>query len=412
MNYANLLKIALRAIFANKMRSFLTALGIIIGVASVITMLAIGQGSKRSIQANIAEMGSNMIMIHPGADMRGGVRQDPSAMQTLKLTDYQTLKDECSYIKGISPVVSTSGQFIYGNNNTQSTIYGVNQEYLDIRQLSISDGEVFTDQELKTSAKVCILGKTVVDYLFPDGSDPVGRVVRFNSIPFRVIGVLKKKGYNSMGMDQDNLVIAPYTTVMKRILAQTYLSEIQASAITEDVTEKATEEMTQILRRNHKLKSATDEAEADADDFNIRSQEELSTMMNSTTNMMTILLGCVAGISLIVGGIGIMNIMYVSVTERTREIGLRMSVGARGIDILNPFLIEAILLSVTGGVIGVALGIGASYAVKMLAHWPIYIEIWTIVMSFAVCTFTGVFFGWYPAKKAARLDPIEAIRYE
>lgn len=412
MNYANLLKIALRAIFANKMRSFLTALGIIIGVASVITMLAIGQGSKRSIQANIAEMGSNMIMIHPGADMRGGVRQDPSAMQTLKLTDYQTLKDECLYIKGISPVVSTSGQFIYGNNNTQSTIYGVNQEYLDIRQLSISDGEVFTDQELKTSAKVCILGKTVVDYLFPDGSDPVGRVVRFNSIPFRVIGVLKKKGYNSMGMDQDNLVIAPYTTVMKRILAQTYLSEIQASAITEDVTEKATEEMTQILRRNHKLKSATDEAEADADDFNIRSQEELSTMMNSTTNMMTILLGCVAGISLIVGGIGIMNIMYVSVTERTREIGLRMSVGARGIDILNQFLIEAILLSVTGGVIGVALGIGASYAVKMLAHWPIYIEIWTIVMSFAVCTFTGVFFGWYPAKKAARLDPIEAIRYE
>ncbi len=412
MNYANLLKIALRAVFANKMRSFLTALGIIIGVASVITMLAIGQGSKRSIQANIAEMGSNMIMIHPGADMRGGVRQDPSAMQTLKLADYQSLKDECSYIKGISPVVSTSGQFIYGNNNTQSTIYGVNQEYMDIRQLSISDGEVFTDQELKTSAKVCILGKTVVDYLFPDGSDPVGRVVRFNSIPFRVIGVLKKKGYNSMGMDQDNLVIAPYTTVMKRILAQTYLSEIQASAITEDVTEKATEEMTQILRRNHKLKSATDEAEADADDFNIRSQEELSTMMNSTTNMMTILLGCVAGISLIVGGIGIMNIMYVSVTERTREIGLRMSVGARGIDILNQFLIEAILLSVTGGIIGVALGIGASYTVKMLAHWPIYIEIWTIVMSFAVCTFTGVFFGWYPAKKAARLDPIEAIRYE
>ncbi len=226
MNYTNLLKIALRAIFANKMRSFLTALGIIIGVASVITMLAIGQGSKRSIQANIAEMGSNMIMIHPGADMRGGVRQDPSAMQTLKLTDYQSLKDECTYIKAISPVVTSSGQFIYGNNNTQSTLYGVNQEYLDIRQLSISDGEVFTDQELKTSAKVCILGQTVVDYLFPDGSDPIGRVVRFNSIPFRVIGVLKKKGYNSMGMDQDNLVIAPYTSVMKRILAQTYLSEI------------------------------------------------------------------------------------------------------------------------------------------------------------------------------------------
>ena len=397
---------------ANKMRSFLTALGIIIGVASVITMLAIGQGSKRSIQANIAEMGSNMIMIHPGADMRGGVRQDPSAMQTLKLSDYESLRDECNYIKGISPVVSSSGQFIYGNNNTQSTLYGVNREYLDIRQLSVSDGDMFTDQDIKAGTKVCILGQTVVDYLFPDGSDPVGRVVRFNTIPFRVIGVLKKKGYNSMGMDQDDLVLAPYTTVMKRILAQTYLSEIQASAITEDVTDKATAEMTTILRRNHKLKDATDTTQGDDDDFNIRSQEELSSMMNSTTDMMTILLGCVAGISLIVGGIGIMNIMYVSVTERTREIGLRMSVGARGVDILNQFLIEAIMLSVTGGIIGVLLGIGASYAVKMFAHWPIYIELWSIIMSFAVCTFTGVFFGWYPAKKAARLDPIEAIRYE
>lgn len=412
MNYTNLLKIALKAIFANKMRSFLTALGIIIGVASVITMLAIGQGSKRSIQANIAEMGSNMIMIQPGADMRGGVRQDASSMETLKLTDYTSLKDECSYIKAISPVVNSSGQFINGNNNMQSTIYGVNQDYLEIRQLSVQDGEMFTDQDIKASAKVCILGKTVVDYLFPDGTDPIGKVVRFNSIPFRVIGVLKKKGYNSMGMDQDNLVLAPYTTVMKRILAQTYLSGIQASAITEGVTTQAVEEMTTILRRNHKLKDATDTAEAQDDDFNIRSQEELSSMMNSTTNMLTILLGCVAGISLIVGGIGIMNIMYVSVTERTREIGLRMSVGARGIDILNQFLIEAILLSVTGGLIGVLLGVGASFAVKALAHWPIYIELWTIFMSFAVCTFTGVFFGWYPAKKAAQLDPIEAIRYE
>ena len=412
MNYSNLLKIALRAIAANKMRSFLTALGIIIGVASVITMLAIGQGSKRSIQANIAEMGSNMIMIHPGADMRGGVRQDASAMETLKITDYESLKDECNYIKAISPTVNSSGQWIYGNNNTPSSIYGVNQDYLEIRQLNVSDGEMFTDNDIKASAKVCILGQTVVDNLFPDGADPVGKVVRFNSIPFRVVGVLKKKGYNSMGMDQDDLVLAPYTTVMKRILAQTYLGGINCSAITEGVTDKATEEITSILRRNHKLKDATEDREADDDDFNIRSQEELSSMMNSTTDMLTILLGCVAGISLIVGGIGIMNIMYVSVTERTREIGLRMSVGARGMDILNQFLIEAVLLSVTGGIIGVLLGIGASYAVNAIAHWPIYIQIWSIVMSFAVCTFTGVFFGWYPAKKAAQLDPIEAIRYE
>lgn len=412
MNYSNLFKIAVRAIAANKTRSFLTALGIIIGIASVITMLAVGQGTKKSIQANIAEMGSNMIMIGPGADRRGGVRQDASSMETLKMNDYESIKDECTYIKAISPVVNKSGQFIYGNENAPSTIYGVNQDYMEIRQISVADGDMFTDADIKASAKVCILGQTVVDNLFPNGGDPIGKTVRFNSIPFRVIGVLKKKGYNSMGMDQDDLVLAPYTSVMKRILAQTYLGGIQCSAITEGVTEKATDQITTILRRNHKLRDATETTIADEDDFNIRSQEELSSMMTSTTDMLNILLGCVAGISLVVGGIGIMNIMYVSVTERTREIGLRMSVGARGIDILNQFLIEAIMLSVTGGIIGVMLGIGASYLIKSAAHWPIVIEGWTILMSFAVCTLTGVFFGWYPAKKAAQLDPIEALRYE
>ena len=412
MNYQNLFKIAIRAIAANKMRSFLTALGIIIGIASVITMLAIGQGSKARIKANIAEMGSNMIMIHPGADMRGGVRQDASSMETLKQTDYQAIKDECNYISAISPTVSSNGQWINGNNNTQSSIYGVNQDYLTIRQLKIADGEMFTDTDIKAAAKVCILGQTVVDYLFPDGSDPIGRVVRFNSIPFRVIGVLQKKGYNSMGMDQDDLVLAPYTTVMKRILAQTYLSEIVCSAITEEASEPAQDQISQILRRTHKLKDAMETTEGDKDDFNIRSQEEISSMMNSTMSTITILLGSVAGISLIVGGIGIMNIMYVSVTERTREIGLRMSVGARGVDILNQFLIEAILLSVTGGIIGVILGVSISVSLQQFLHVATQIEPWSIIMSFAVCTFTGVFFGWYPAKKAARLDPIEAIRYE
>ena len=375
-------------------------------------MLAVGQGSKKSIQANIAEMGSNMIMIQPGADMRGGVRQDASSMETLKLNDYISIMEQCNYVKAVSPTVQSSGQWIYGNNNTPSSIYGVSQDYFEIRQLSIADGEMFTDADVKASSKVCILGQTVVDNLFPDGADPVGKVVRYNSIPFRVIGVLQRKGYNSFGMDQDNLVIAPYTTVMKRILAQNYLQGISCSAITEGVTDKAIDEITTVLRSNHKLRDGDGEIMGDADDFNIRSQEELSSMMNSTTDMLTILLGCVAGISLIVGGIGIMNIMYVSVTERTREIGLRMSVGARGIDILNQFLIEAILLSVTGGIIGVLIGVGASYAIKSFAHWPIFIQPWSIVMSFAVCTFTGIFFGWYPAKKAARLDPIEAIRYE
>lgn len=412
MNYQNLFKIAIRAIAANKMRSFLTALGIIIGIAAVITMLAIGQGSKASIKANIAEMGSNMIMISPGADMRGGVRQDASSMETLKQADYQSIKDECNYISAISPTVNSSGQWIYGNNNAQSSIYGVNQDYLSIRQLKVADGEMFTDTDIKAASKVCILGQTVVDYLFPDGSDPIGKVVRFNSIPFRVIGVLKKKGYNSMGMDQDDLVLVPYTTVMKRIMAQTYLGGIVCSAITEEVSQPAHDQITEILRRNHKLKDATDTTEADEDDFNIRSQEEISSMMNSTMSTITILLGSVAGISLLVGGIGIMNIMYVSVTERTREIGLRMSVGARGIDILNQFLIEAILLSVTGGIIGVILGVSLSLSLNYFFHIATQIEPWSIIMSFAVCTFTGVFFGWYPAKKAARLDPIEAIRYE
>lgn len=408
MNYQNLLKIALRAIAANKMRSFLTALGIIIGIAAVITMLAIGQGSK----ANIAEMGSNMIMISPGADMRDGVRQDASSMETLKQADYQSIKEDCNYISAISPTVNSSGQWIYGNNNTQSSIYGVNQDYLSIRQLKVADGEMFTDTDIKAAAKVCILGQTVVDYLFPDGSDPIGQVVRFNSIPFRVVGVLQKKGYNSMGLDQDDLVLAPYTTVMKRILAQTYLGGIVCSAITEEASQPAQDQISEILRRNHKLKDATATTEADEDDFNIRSQEEISSMMNSTMSTITILLGSVAGISLLVGGIGIMNIMYVSVTERTREIGLRMSVGARGIDILNQFLIEAILLSVTGGIIGVILGVSLSLSLNAFLHIATQIEPWSIIMSFAVCTFTGVFFGWYPAKKAARLDPIEAIRYE
>lgn len=326
--------------------------------------------------------------------------------KTLKLENYEKLRDESNYLAGISPNVSSSGQLVYGNNNYPSSVNGVGLDYLSIRQLTIENGEMFTEADIQSSAKVCIIGKTIVDNLFPDGSDPVGRVIRFGKIPFRVVGVLKSKGYNSMGMDQDDIVLAPYTTVMKRLLAVTYLQGIYASALSEAMTDYATEEITRILRREHKLK------DSDEDDFTIRSQQELSTMLNSTTDLMTTLLACIAGISLVVGGIGIMNIMYVSVTERTREIGLRMSVGARGIDILSQFLIEAILISITGGIIGVIIGCGASWIVKSVAHWPIFIQPWSVFLSFAVCTITGVFFGWYPAKKAADLDPIEAIRYE
>ena len=406
MNTTNLLKIALRALANNKLRGFLTMLGIIIGVASVITMLAIGQGSKRSIQAQISEMGSNMIMIQPGADMRGGVRQDASAMETLKLQDYEDIVNETRYVSATSPSVNSSGQAIYGANNAPTTVYGISPDYMEIRRYEVEDGDMFSDQDVQTAAKVCVIGKTVVDNLFPGGENPVGRVIRFQKLPFRVVGVLKSKGYNSMGMDQDDLILAPYTTIQKKILAITHLQGITCSALKEEYTDQAIDEISEILRRNHRLR------ETDDDDFTIRSMQELSTMLTSTTDIMTTLLAAVAGISLLVGGLGIMNIMYVSVTERTREIGLRMSIGAKGMDILAQFLIESILISVTGGLIGVLFGVGAALVVNVVAHFPIYIQPWSVLLSFVVCTVTGVFFGWYPAKKAAQLDPIEAIRYE
>lgn len=406
MNIPNLIKISLKALSNNKMRAFLTMLGIIIGVASVITMLAIGQGSKISIQAQISEMGSNMIMIQPGADMLGGVRQSRESMQSLKVKDFTDMRDNSEYLSAISPSVSSSGQFIFGANNYPGTITGVNPDYLEIRKLAINDGVIFTEQHIQSAAKVCVAGQTIIDNLFPNGEEPIGKVIRFNKIPFTIIGTLKEKGYNSMGMDQDDIVLTPYTTVQKRILAITYIQGIFASAISEGQTDNAITETETILRRNHKLKTDDD------DDFNIRSQEELSSMMTSTTEMMTILLACIAGISLLVGGIGIMNIMYVSVKERTREIGLRMSIGAKGRDILAQFLIEAVIISFTGGIIGVLLGTGASLIVKQVFAWPVAIQAYSVLLSFLVCTLTGVFFGWYPAKNASELDPIEAIRYE
>ena len=398
--------IALRALNNNKLRCFLTMLGIIIGVASVITMLAIGQGSKNSIKEQISEMGSNMIMIFPGTGQRGGVRQSADEMQTLKVEDYESLRDNAKYISAISPQVSSGGQFINGNNNYPSSISGVVPDYLDIRKLKVDEGTMFTDEDVKTAAKVCVVGQTVVDNLFPNGENPVGRVVRFNKIPFTIIGVLEKKGTNSMGQDQDDVVLAPYTTVMKRILAIDYIQSMFASAISEDLSDEASDEITAQLRTNHKL------TDTEEDNFNIRSQQELSEMMSSTSDMMTVLLACIAGISLLVGGIGIMNIMYVSVTERTREIGLRMAIGAKGRDILAQFLIESVIISVTGGLIGVLIGAFSAWMITIFAHWPIEIQASSVILSFTVCTVTGVFFGWYPARKAAGLNPIDALRYE
>ena len=405
MNFINLLKVAFRAIASNKFRSFLSMLGIIIGVAAVIIMMAIGQGSKESVRQNISQMGTNILMIRPGADMRGGVRQDPSAMQTLKIADYEKILEEKAYVTHVSPEVTSAGQAIYGANNTSTSMYGEAVEYLEIRQLKVEDGECFTEEDVKKSAKVCLIGKTVADELFPGGQDPVGKTIRFKSIPFRIVGVLKAKGYNSFGMDQDNLMIAPYTTVMKRLLAQTYFSSINCSAISEEMTDQAISELTKILRASHKLTGE------EADDFTIRSQQEMMDTMSSTMDTITIILVVAAAFSLLVAGIGIMNIMLVSVTERTKEIGLRMSVGARGIDISNQFLIESILISLTGGLIGIVVGYLGTFVCSSFGL-PTSIPMWSIFVSFAVCTLIGIVFGYFPAQKAANMDPIEAIRYE
>lgn len=408
MSITNLFKIAFRAIANNKFRSFLSMLGIIIGVAAVIVMMAIGQGSKESIRKNISQMGTNVIMIRPGADMMGGVRQDPSSMQTLKIADYESFIKDKKYVTYVSPEVNASGQAIYGANNTNTTIYGEALDYLDIKQWEISQGVAFTDEDVKKNAKVCLVGKTIVDELFPDGSDPVGKTIRFKSIPFRICGVLKSKGYNNWGMDQDNVIIAPYTTVMKRIAAQTFFSSFTCSAISEEMTDEAIDELTQKLRENHKIKDTS----GDSDDFTIRSQQEIMETMSSTMDTVTIILVVAAAFSLLVAGIGIMNIMLVSVTERTKEIGLRMSVGARGIDISNQFLIESVIISLTGGIIGIILGEIISALATMIFHLPTSVPGWSITVSFIVCTIIGVGFGYFPARKAARMDPIEAIRYE
>ncbi|MDL5514622.1 ABC transporter permease [Arenibacter sp. M-2] len=406
MRLLNLFKIAFNAIILNKARTLLTMLGIIIGVAAVIAMLAIGEGSKESIRSTISSMGSNMITISPGADMRGGVRQERSVMESLTLDDYKAIEQQADLLTYITPVVNGNGQVINGSNNWPSSIYGVNPDYLNIKVIELQSGSMFTDAEVQTASKVVLIGQTVVDNIFPDGGDPVGKMIRFNSIPFKVIGVLEEKGENTFGQDQDDVVIAPYTTVQKRILAIDHLNQVIASAVSEEDAPDAVTQVTEILRSQHKLTDNED------DDFHVRSMEELISTFSATSEMLTILLVAVAGISLLIGGIGIMNIMYVSVKERTKEIGLRMAVGGKGSDILMQFLIEAILISITGGLLGVILGLGSTVFIEKFLHWPTEVALYSIIISFAVCAVTGIFFGWYPARKAAALDPITALRYE
>jgi len=406
MNIFNLIRIAWKALQRNKLRAFLTMLGIIIGVAAVIAMVAIGQGSKKSIQDQLSSMGSNMITIRPNSNITGGARLDATSVQTLTIDDVKALQKQAQYISGVSPAASTRGQVINGALNWPTSMQGVSPQYLDIRKWTLKDGMAFTETDVNSAAKVCLIGQTIVENIFSPGENPVGKIIRFNKIPFTVIGVLNAKGENAFGQDQDDIILAPYTTVQKRILASIYFQNIYVSASSDNSTQAAVSEISNILRTTHRLKPT------DEDDFAVRTQEELINTFSSTSQLLTVLLTAIAGISLIVGGIGIMNIMYVSVTERTREIGLRMSIGARGIDILFQFLIEAILISISGGLIGVALGITASHLVTIFLSWPTLVSNSSIVLSFFVCAITGVFFGYYPAQKASRLDPIEALRYE
>ncbi|WP_166383815.1 MULTISPECIES: ABC transporter permease [unclassified Polaribacter] len=406
MRLLNLFKIAFKAIVLNKMRTLLTMLGIIIGVASVIAMLAIGEGSKESIRENISSMGSNIITIRPASASSGGVRASADEMQTLTLKDYEAVKDQATFLSYATPLVTGKGQVINGANNWPSGIYGVNPDYLKIKVVDLQSGSMFTDAEVKMASKVALIGQTVVDNVFPDGQDPIGQMIRFNNIPFKVIGVLEVKGENTFGQDQDDVVIAPYTTVQKRILAIDYINQIMASAISEDDAPNAVTEVSEIMRIQHQISNPN------KDDFTVQSMEELISTFSSTSEMLTLLLVAVASISLLIGGIGIMNIMYVSVKERTKEIGLRMAVGAKGADILMQFLIEAVLISITGGILGVLLGLASTIFIEKFLNWPTSVAMYSVVISFAVCAVTGIFFGWYPARKASALDPITALRYE
>jgi len=406
MNTTSLLGISVKALFRNPFRTFLTMLGIIIGVASVIAMLGIGQGSKQSIQSEISEMGSNMLIVQPGRERFRGAMLSSSATETLTLDDYKAIRDQTKYLQDVSPMVSGGGQLVYSSKNWPTSLRGVSPEYASISKYEIRQGAMFTQRDVKTAAKVCVIGQTVIDNLFEKGENPLGKTIRFNSIPFKVVGVMKEKGQNTMGMDMDDIVLTPYTTVQKRVLAITHLNGIFASAVSEESADEAKEEIETILRKQHGI------GKDDASDFEVRSQQELIDVFGSITDILTVLLGAIAGISLVVGGIGIMNIMMVSVTERTREIGLRMSVGGMERDIMLQFLIESVMISLTGGILGIALGLGLSWLVELFMGWPVYITTWSIVISFAVSTAIGVFFGWYPARKASALDPIDALRYE
>jgi putative ABC transport system permease protein len=407
MNLLMIIRVAFRALVRNKMRAALTMLGIIIGVSAVIAMVSIGQGASASVQAQIDSIGTNLLFVSAGAQNVGGVRSGTgdTGTNTLTVDDLDAIKREVPSVSMVTPSVNTRGQLIAGNQNWNTSLQGVSEQYPDIRKWPIQSGAFFTDADVRTAARVIVIGQTLADTLYP-GSDPVGQTIRVSNLPFRVVGVMAAKGQDPQGRDQDDIAFAPYTTVQKKVLGRDRVQIAYVSAISQDATYTAQSQISELLRQLHKLTAS------EPDDFTVRNMTDIAEAANETSRTMTILLACIAGVSLLVGGIGIMNIMLVSVTERTREIGIRMAIGARSSAVRSQFLIESIVLSLTGGTVGIILGIALSLAIPAMLGWPTLVSMAAIVGSVIFSAAVGIFFGYYPARKAAALDPIEALRYE
>jgi putative ABC transport system permease protein len=405
MRLSALMLIALRSLARNKLRSFLTMLGIIIGVGSVIAMLSVGQGAKSMVEASIASLGTNVINVFGGGGP-GAVRTDAATSSRFTEDDVEAIRKESPAIRYITPLARSGAQLKYGGQNWRTSVYGAYPEYLDIRNWAVTSGAPFSQSDERSAAKVALIGQSVAQNLFGPGVDPVGQTIRVKNLPFKVVGVLEAKGQGSFGQDQDDILIAPFSTVLKKVQGSQYAQTLIASAASEEAIPDATRQIDQVLRRRFRV------AEADSPTYQIRTQTEIAQAAGSMSQTMTVLLSSIAGISLLVGGIGIMNIMLVSVTERTREIGIRMAVGARGRDILLQFLVEALAISICGGLFGVGLGLGVSVFFSKVQGWAVSISSSSILVAFAFSGATGIFFGWYPARKAARLNPIDALRYE
>jgi putative ABC transport system permease protein len=405
MDFFASVRVALRALRKNKLRSLLTVLGVVIGVCAVITLVNMGNGAQISIEKAISGLGTNLLIIFPGSVTKGGIRTGYGSVTTLTADDAEAILKECPAVQMVTPVVSSAAQVVFQNQNWGTSIFGTHLDYQRIKNWPLERGEFFMLQDVKAATKVCVLGKTVAEKLF-GGQNPVGHVIRIKRIPFRVVGVLAPKGQTAFGQDQDDTIVVPYTTAQKRLMGIAHLTMVMASSVSLDLMNQAQEQIRDLLRYRHQIKEGQD------DDFTVRNLADITAVFSTITGILTLLLGSIASISLIVGGIGIMNIMLVSVTERTREIGIRMSVGAKSKDILQQFLFEAVLLSLMGGFIGIVLGISLTSSISYFTGWPTPVSFYAILIAFIFATGVGIFFGLYPARKASRMNPIDALRYE